>query len=139
MVFLFWGFRTDKFPAFYARESGFSVSATVDSAQEIANIYLNQKNLGLKNALLVVNPVPEKDAIPNEEMEKYIESALGYAREENITGSAITPYLLEKVASLSEGRKLLNANLSLLRNNAELACLISKEISNLLSKKPQLI
>ena len=132
------GFKTDKFPAFYARESGFSVSATVDSAQEIANIYLSQKNLGLKNALLVVNPVPEEDAIPNEEMERYIETALGFAREENIIGSAITPYLLEKVSSLSEGRTL-KANLSLLRNNAELACLISKEISNLLSKKPQLI
>ena len=63
---------------------------------------------------------------------------LDYARDENITGSAITPFLLEKVSSLSEG-KTLKANLSLLRNNAELACLISKEISNLLSKKPQLI
>ncbi len=132
------GFKTDKFPAFYARESGLPVSATVDSAQEIANIYLNQKNLGLKNALLVVNPVPEKDAIPNNEMEKYIEIALGYAQDDNISGSSITPYLLEKVASLSKGRTL-KANLSLLRNNAELACLISKEISKLLSKKPQLI
>lgn len=132
------GFKTDNFPAFYARESGLSVSATADSAQEIANIYLNQKNLGLKNALLVVNPVPEKDAIPNDEMEKHIEIALDFAREENITGSAITPYLLEKVSSLSKG-KTLKANLSLLRNNAELACLISKEISILLSKKPQLI
>lgn len=132
------GFKTDKFPAFYARESGLPVSATVDSSQEIANIYFNQKNLGLKNALLVVNPVPEEDAIPNEEMEKYIEIALGFALDENISGSAITPYLLEKVANLSKGRTL-KANLSLLRNNAKLACLISKEISKLLSKKPQLI
>lgn len=132
------GYKTDHFPAFYARESELPVSATVDSAHEIANIYLNQKNLGLKNAVLVVNPVPENDAIPYDEMEEYIETSLSLAKEENISGSAITPYLLVKISTLSKG-KTLKANLALLKNNAELASLISKEISILTSKKPRLI
>ena len=132
------GYQTDHFPAFYARESGLKVSATIENAEEIAKIYMNQKILGLQNAILVVNPVPEGDAIPSDEMEDYINNALESSKKDNITGSAITPYLLEKVSNLSEGRTV-KANLALLRNNADLACKIASEISHLSSKRLQSI
>ena len=65
---------------------------------------MNQKILGLQNAILVVNPVPEGDAIPSDEMEDYINNALESSKIDNVTGSAITPYLLEKVSNLSRGK-----------------------------------
>lgn len=132
------GYQTENFPAFYARESGLKVSAKVDSTDEIANIYLNQKAIGLQNGILVVVPVPEDDAIPSNEMEAYINLAHESAIKNKITGSAITPYLLEKISIYSQG-KTINTNLSLLKNNAELACKIASKISNLTSNKLQSI
>jgi pseudouridine-5'-phosphate glycosidase len=132
------GYQTDKFPAFYSRESGLNVSATVDTPLEIANIFLNQKIIGLQNAILVVNPLPEGDAIPYKEMEEYINLSHESAKKDKITGSAITPYLLEKISVLSNG-KTIKANLALLKNNAELACKIANEISLLTSNRLQSI
>ncbi|PKO18251.1 MAG: pseudouridine-5-phosphate glycosidase [Chloroflexi bacterium HGW-Chloroflexi-10] len=125
------GYQTDEFPAFYSQSSGLPVNDTVDTPEEIAALYLCQKQLGIENAILVVNPVPENDAIPYQEMEEYIHVALIKAEKYNIHGPAITPFLLSEVASLSLG-KTLKANLALLRNNAELASKIARAISVLL-------
>lgn len=128
------GFKTKEFPAFYARESGLKTSFSVNSAGEIAEMYIWQKELNLTNAILVVNPVPEEHAIPASEMESFIEIGLKQAHEQNITGSATTPFLLDTISKISKG-KTLAANLALLHNNAILAANIAFAISSRMKKE----
>ncbi len=122
------GYQTEDFPAFYARKSGLKTKARANTPKEIADIFIHQRRYHLTNAILVVNPIPEKDAIPAEEMESTIDLALKAAEQNKIVGAAITPFLLNKLAELTKGRSL-QANLALLRNNAKLAAEIATEIS----------
>jgi pseudouridine-5'-phosphate glycosidase len=123
------GYQTDDFPAFYARKSGLKCNYKANDAQEIAHIFLQQKSYPLRTALLVVNPIPEDCAISPEEMESAINAALEEASHLSISGSAMTPFLLSKIALLTEGKSL-QANLALLKNNAKLGAQIAKEISH---------
>ena len=58
------GYNTDDFPAFYSRQSGLSVSTTLDNPQDIVEFAKTHWEAGLQSAILVANPVPEADAIP---------------------------------------------------------------------------
>lgn len=131
------GYQTDQFPAFYAKESGLKTHYKAETAAEIANIYQQQQNFKLNTGILVVNPIPDKYAIPNEEMEVVIQKAIIEAEENGVIGSAITPFLLGKIATVTKGKSLA-ANLALLKNNARLAAKISIAISQL-EKKLQFV
>lgn len=122
------GYQTEDFPAFYARKSGLKTNFCANNAKEIADLFVRQKSYQLNNAVLVVNPIPEEYAIPSSEMETFINQALEEAVQNEISGAAITPFLLSKVATLTKGKSL-KANLALLKNNAKLAAEISHEIS----------
>ena len=121
------GYQTDEFPAFYSRESGLKVSARLDSPKEIAQFDKHHWNLGLRSAVLVTNPVPETDSIPQSEMEPFIAQASAEAMKKGIHGQALTPFLLSRISELTKGRSL-KANLALLLNNAKLAGEIAKEV-----------
>jgi len=124
------GYQTDEFPAFYARESGLPVSARAESGGEIAEIATNHWGLGMRSAVLVVNPPPVEAALPAEIVAKAVDQALADAHTQAISGQAVTPFLLSRVSELTHGDSL-QANLALLLNNARLA----SEISVSLSKK----
>ncbi len=55
--------------------------------------------------------------------------AVVLADENGITGQDITPYLLEKVRSFTDGASVA-ANIALLKNNAKIASFIAKELSS---------
>ncbi len=74
--------------------------------------------------MLVANPVPEESEIPREEMEIYITRAIDNAASEGITGKAVTPYLLDNLFRLTDGRSL-ETNIALVENNARLAAEIA--------------
>ena len=76
--------------------------------------------LGVEGGMLVANPVPEAAEIPREEMEIYIARALDNAENDEITGKAVTPYLLSNLFEMTEGRSL-ETNIALVENNARLA------------------
>lgn len=118
------GFGTDEFPAFYSSSSGLPVNLRVDDPEEIARIAREQWRLGLKSALLVVQPPPEEMALPANLVESWIQEALAEAQREKIAGAAVTPFLLTRVSQLSGGASL-QSNLALLRNNARLAARIA--------------
>ena len=122
------GYKTAEFPAFYSRTSGLDVSLRLDSPQEIAEYAYAHRSLGLLTTVLVVNPVPEFDAIPSREIEPAIAQASKEAREKHIHGQALTPFLLQRVSDLTVKRSM-RANLSLLRNNAQLAAEIAVALS----------
>ncbi len=118
------GYKTTEFPAFYSRTSGLEVSLRLDSPKAIAELATAHWAMGLLTAVLVVNPIPELDAIPRTEIEPIIAKAVQEAHDKKIHGQALTPYLLQRVSDLTAHRSM-RANLSLLRNNAQLAAEIA--------------
>ncbi len=122
------GYQTDEFPAFYSRESGLPVSLRLDSPREIAAFARAHWKLGMKSAVLVVNPIPLEDSIPAAEMNPMIERASAEALEQGVSGQRLTPFLLSRVSELTGGKSL-KANLSLLLNNAKLAAQIAGELA----------
>ena len=119
------GYKTEEFPAFYAKSSGLPVNYQAESAKEIADIAKEHWQLGLNSAVLVVVPPPMESALNESEMEAAIEQALSEARNNNIRGQKVTPFLLKRVSEFTE-QESLHANLALLINNAIVAAQIAK-------------
>jgi pseudouridine-5'-phosphate glycosidase len=123
------GYKTAEFPAFYSRSTGLDVSLKLDKPGDIAQFALTHWSLGLWTAVLVTNPVPERDAIPPSEIEPVILRASREALEKKIHGQALTPFLLQRVSEMTAKRSM-RANLSLLLNNAQLAAEIAVAMSS---------
>ena len=121
------GYQTDEFPAFYSRSSGSPVSVSVSSPEEASNIVMAHWEMGLSSAVLIVVPPPERSAINREEIEIFIQQAIKEAATEKVTGSALTPYLLNRINELSCGLSL-KVNIDLLLNNAGIAARIARAL-----------
>ena len=80
------GLRTDYFPAFYCRSSGFKLDYNAATEAEVAKIAKTKWDLGLKGGLVIGNPIPEEYALDYDEMEKVIVKALELAKEQGIHG-----------------------------------------------------
>lgn len=119
------GYQTDVFPAFYSRTSDISGIDRVNSAQEIAQIFKIKERLSLPAALLVANPVDKRFEIPQSQIEPVIELALAAAKRSQITGKNVTPFLLQAIASQTQGDSV-KTNLQIIRGNVllgiEIAC-----------------
>ena len=122
------GFETNEFPAFYSRNSGLCGLLRIESPREAAHVYRKNIETGLNMSTLVVNPVPEKDEIPDNEIENIICGAIKYAREKKIKGKDLTPFLLKEIVKNTDGRSL-ETNKALAINNVNLGIQISKELS----------
>ena len=122
------GYKTREFPAFYSASSGLPLSVWADSAKGLAAIAEEHWQSGQTSAVLVVQPPPAEDAIDPSQVEGFIQQAIDEAQAAGVRGQAVTPYLLRRVAELTGGTSL-EANLSLLRNNALLAGQISVELA----------
>ncbi len=118
------GYRTDEFPAFYTRDSGFKVNYRIDSAKEIADIIKTKWELGLNGGVVIANPVPEEYSMEKSKIDKAIDEALKKADEEGIMGKDVTPFLLSYIKDITRGKSL-EANIKLVLNNAKLAAEIS--------------
>lgn len=118
------GYRCTEFPAFFSVSSSLPVTATADSAAEIAEIEQAHRRLGRREAVLVVQPPPAHAAIAPGEIEAVVRDALRAAESQRIRGAAMTPFLLAEVERATEGRSRA-ANLALLEANAALAAEIA--------------
>lgn len=121
------GYQTDRFPGFYVRDSGYPVPWQINKPSEAAQIFREQLALGMDSALVVANPVPEKDAIAKEVHDMWIEKALAQLKRAKITGKAVTPFMLHNLKEISDNNSVI-ANKSLILNNAALAAEIAKSI-----------
>lgn len=115
----------DEFPSFYSRQSGFASPLRLDTPEEIAALLHAKWALGLQGAVLVANPVPQDKEIPFAEMERAIQQALAVAAQGAIRGKALTPFLLQYLAEHTKGESL-EANIALVRHNAQLGASIAK-------------
>ena len=71
------GYGCDELPAFYSRSSGLSVDIRADSAEEVAQVFGAQRELGISSALLVTVPVPEVSEVPPDRLTAILDQALG--------------------------------------------------------------
>lgn len=124
------GFGTEDFPAFYTRKSGFGVDYKVDSSMEVASALKAKWDLDLKGGMVIGNPIPENFEMDYDTINNAIETALKEADENNITGKKVTPFLLDKVKTITAGKSL-EANIELVYNNAKVAAQIAKDLSSL--------
>ena len=119
------GYGTDRFPRFWLRESDAVLDWAVDSANEVAQIMKARDELGMKQGIVLANPIPEALAWDLEEHDRILEQALREASEQGVIGKAVTPFLLLRIVELSEGRSL-EVNLDLARNNVRVAGDVAK-------------
>ncbi len=120
------GYGTDYFPSFYSRNSGSRLYMRADSPEEVANIFNVKLKLGLSGGILVANPIEKSKEIPNDVINEKINSAIAEAKKANISGKAVTPFLLSRIVEYLP--KALEANVELVKANAALAAKISKSI-----------
>lgn len=124
------GYQTDELPAFYSRLSGIPIPQRLDTARALADTFKSQLNLGIIAGMLIANPVPTGADIPYAEMDGFIQTALGEAKEQGIIGKALTPFLLGRIVELTGGRSLAT-NRALALNNVKLGAEIAVCLSEL--------
>jgi pseudouridylate synthase len=120
-------FGQDDFPAFWSRSSGLKAPLRMDSARDIAAAMAMRARLGLPGGQLVANPIPAAAEIPRAAIMPHIEAALTEAEAGGIAAKAVTPFLLQRIYELTEGRSLA-ANIALVLNNARLGAAIAREL-----------
>ena len=123
-------FGSDEFPAFYSRRSGFPAECRMDDPREIAELIMAKSSMGLKGGMLVACPISPEHEIDFESMDLTIRQAIKESEEKGITGKRITPFLLDKVKELTEGRSL-EANIQLVLNNAKVGGEIASAMMDL--------
>ena len=124
------GYQTSELPAFYTRTSGLKVDYAIKDAKDAANIVKAKRNLGLNGGILITNPIPEQYSMDPEVINKVIDEAIKEMDEKGIKGKQCTPFLLAKIAEITEGKSLA-ANIQLVFNNAAVGTEIAKEYSKL--------
>ena len=118
------GFGTDELPAFYTRESGFSVDYRMDKPEEVAAAIRAQREMGYHGGMLITNPIPEEYSMDKSRIDAAITEALREADEQGVKGKKITPFLLARIKDLTGGDSLAS-NIQLVLNNVRLASKIA--------------
>ncbi len=118
------GYRTDRFPAFYAADSGLRLEHRADTPTDVAARLAGHWQVNSGAGIIVANPPPADTALDEAELEEMIAVALRDAVAGSVGGKAVTPFLLGRLAKLSNGRTL-EANVALLESNARLAAEIA--------------
>ena len=121
------GYQCDELPAFYSRSSGLPIDVRVDSPEEVVQIFRAHQALGVESSLLVTVPVPEEFEVSAIDLERALDEALREAESQHVVGRELTPFLLSRMAQISEGATL-KANIALLENNAHVAAQIAEAI-----------
>ena len=109
------GFGTDTVPLFYVAEGGPPAPVRADSAEEVAAVARAHWAVGRESAIAVARP-PD----PEVDVAELIEDALADARAQDISGQAVTPFVLSRLHERSGGRTL-EVNRRLAADNAALA------------------
>ncbi|MEM5530757.1 pseudouridine-5'-phosphate glycosidase [Gammaproteobacteria bacterium AS21] len=124
------GYKTEEMPAFYTVESGFKVDYKVDSAEQIAATLSAKWQLGLDGGVVIANPIPDQHSMDAQLITDTINQALVDMKAQGVSGKASTPFLLARIAQVTQGKSL-EANIQLVYNNAILGAKIAVELSNI--------
>lgn len=120
------GWQTDRFPAFYTRDSGFPTPHRVESASEVAAIHAELDRGGLVLAV----PIPESAELDPGPLNRALQRALDEADSAGLSGAAITPFVLGRIGEATGGDSV-PANLALAENNAKVAVEVARAVAEL--------
>lgn len=123
------GYGTDQFPAFYVHSSGEPITARVDSPAEAAALISAHWALG-GGGIVLAQPVEKHTALDPNEFMHALSEAEQQAMGVGVRGKELTPFLLNRLAEITEGQTL-RANHSLVIANARLAAQVAREYARL--------
>ena len=118
----------DELPAFWSRSSGIPAPLRMDDPAGIAAAARMRARLGLAGGQLVANPIPPEDEITQAEILPVILKALDEAQTQGVAAKSVTPFLLQRIFEMTDGRSL-TSNIALVQNNARLGARIAIEMA----------
>lgn len=124
------GYQTEELPAFYTTHSGYKVDYKLENAKEAALAFHAKEELKLQGGMIIANPIPTEFAMDLDYINKNINEAVKECEELGIKGKEITPFLLDKIQKLTEGKSLAS-NIELVYNNAKVATEIAIEYAKI--------
>ena len=107
-------------PGFYARSAGIAAPFSVEDEAGAAALVATHLGLGLGSGILVCVPVPAESALPERVARDVVERAIDDAEAADVHGPELTPWLLARIATLTDGASV-RANTALIVNNARFA------------------
>jgi pseudouridine-5'-phosphate glycosidase len=116
-------------PGFFARSSGITSPAVAEDVRGAAAIVGAHLGLGLGSGVLVCVPVPRDVALPDAVARDAVERAVADAEADGVVGPALTPWLLARIATITDGRSV-PANTALIVNNARVAAQLAGALGN---------
>jgi pseudouridine-5'-phosphate glycosidase len=115
------GYRTERFPGFYLRDSGYPVPWIAPTPQYVAGILRAQEGMGTVGyGLVLANPIDPPDELDPDLHDRTLRAGLAAAEEAGARGKDVTPFLLDFFHRETRGASLA-ANVALVRANARLA------------------
>lgn len=120
------GYGTDAFPAFYVRSSGVRVPARVETPEQAADLLAVHWQLHGAGVVLA-QPVPAEVALEPEAFDRAWAEVERQAAVAGVRGPELTPFLLARLAEVTQGRTL-RANQALVLANAQLAARIARNL-----------
>ncbi len=127
------GYRTDRFPAFYQRDTGslaIGVDAQFDDLDELAT-FVRAELARTARGVVICNPIPEAHEIPDALFAEWLTQAereVSAQAGTSPTGRAVTPAILGALHRLSDGVTL-RANVALVKDNARVAAELAQRIA----------
>ncbi|MBV9338888.1 MAG: pseudouridine-5'-phosphate glycosidase [Solirubrobacterales bacterium] len=121
-------FGTDRFPAFWLTDSGYSVDFPVTTADEIAQMMAAADTIGLPGGILVANPLPEAAQLDPALHDRLLGAGLEAAKAASVRGKEITPFLLDYIHEHT-GRASVAVNLDIVRGNCRLGAEVARSWS----------
>jgi pseudouridine-5'-phosphate glycosidase len=93
--------------------------------------------LGLGSGALLCVPVPADLALPDDVARDAVARAVADAEAAGITGPAVTPWLLGRIAEITDGRSV-PANTALIVNNARIAGRLAASLTSAPAANPDI-
>ncbi|XP_065898187.1 uncharacterized protein [Dysidea avara] len=121
---------SDQFPAFFTANSGHKSPYHLTSVQQCAALIDANITADIGSGMVIAVPIPKQASLLGEGIERAIMVAIEEARAKNISGRDITPYVLQRVNELTKGKSL-EANIVLIKNNADVGSQIAVSLSEL--------
>lgn len=123
------GYQTDRFPAFYLRESDYGVPWRVEDPKQVAAVVAaHREQVPGRSGVLLANPIPVEHELDRELHDRLLADGLELLVTRNVRGKDVTPVLLEHFHTASKGASL-DANEQLVLSNVKLAAEVAVELA----------
>ncbi|MEO8470518.1 MAG: pseudouridine-5'-phosphate glycosidase [Chloroflexota bacterium] len=117
-------------PGFTARSAGIRAPWSVPDVPAAAALAEAHLALGIGSSIVICVPVPADVALPDDVARAVAERAAREAEEARVHGPALTPWLLARIAEITDGASV-RANTALIINDARVAGEIALWLSHL--------